>query len=225
MKKKKNYSKQYETARNKVLNEVNEMEMQGFHFNKLFRRSIEKMKSSATKSDVSKMKKLFKKEALYKRATSYTYQKEDGKHVKVSVKQGRQMRTQQARRQAKESYKENLENVIMSIPDNYYLYERKQNGQFYVYPYNVEDDKWKCLDIIDGMQDVKKKTINEVQEHIDYVESISPSELNEQDIESMFSKILAILNGGRYNNSSYGRVSSIGTPFEDLSNDEEGFEI
>lgn len=214
MRNKKNYSSQYETARKKVQQQVIEMEMQGFHFNKLFKRSIEKVKEKPSKKDLAKMKSLFKKEALYKRATSYVYQKEDGKHVKVSVQQGRQMRTQQARRKAKESYRRDLEDTILSIPDNYYLYERKANGQFYVYPYNVEDDKWKCLDIIDNMKDVKKKYIDEIQSHIDYVASISPSALDEKDIETMFSKILAILNGGRYNDSSYGRVSTIGTPFE-----------
>ena len=223
--KKKNYISQYNTALKKVMNAVNEMEIKGFHFNKSFKKMLNKVKTTATKAELTKMKSLAKKESLYKRATSFTFQKKDGKHKKVSVQQGRQMITQQARKKARDNYKDNLEQVIMSIPDDYYFYRRKANGQFEVYSINVENKKWECLDIIDEMDKVQKKMIDEVQDKIDYVASISPSALQPQDVTDMFNAILAILNGGKYYNSSYGNVSKIGTPYENSLNEDEDFEI
>ena len=207
------------------MNAVNEMEIKGFHFNKSFKKMLSKVKTTATKAEVTKMKSLVKKELLYKRATSYTFQKKDGTHKKVSVQQGRQMLTQQARKKARENYKDVLENVIMSIPDDYYFYERKANGQFSIYSINVEDKKWECLDKIEEMGKVLKKMIDEIQSKIGYVASISPSSLQPQDVTDMFNDILAILNGGKYYNSTYGHVSKIGTPYEDNSIESEDFEI
>lgn len=223
--KKKNYIKQYNTALKKVMNAVNEMEIKGFHFNKSFKKMLNKSKTTATKAELTKMKSLAKKESLYKRATSFTFQKKDGKHKKVSVKQGRQMLTQKARKKAADNYKNALEEVIMSIPDDYYFYERKANGQFSIYSVNVEDRKWECLDIIEEIGKVLKKMIDEVQEKIDYVASIAPSALQPQDIKDMFNDILAILKGGKYYNSSYGNVSKIGTPYENSLSESEDFEI
>ena len=223
--KKKNYIKQYNTALKKVMNAVNEMEIKGFHFNKSFKKMLNKAKTTATKAELTKMKSLAKKESLYKRATSFTFQKKDGTHKKVSVQQGRQMLTQQARKKAADKYKDVLEEVIMSIPDDYYFYVRKANGQFSVYSINVEDKKWECLDKIEEMDKVLKKIIDEVQDKIDYVASIAPSALQPQDINDMFNDILAILNGGSYTNSTYGNVSKIGTPYENSLSESEDFEI
>ena len=223
--KKKNYIRQYNTALKKVMNAVNEMEIKGFHFNKSFKKMLNKAKTTATKAELTKMKSLSKKESLYKRATSYTFQKKDGTHKKVSVQQGRQMLTQKARKKAADTYKDTLEEVIMSIPDDYYFYERKANGQFSVYSINVEDKKWECLDKIEEMGKVLKKMIDEIQSKIEYVASISPSALQPKDITDMFNDILAILNGGNYSNSSYGNVSKIGTPYENSLSESEGFEI
>lgn len=223
--KKKNYIKQYNTALKKVMNAVNEMEIKGFHFNKSFKKMLSKVKTTASKAELTKMKSLAKKESLYKRATSFTFQKKDGTHKKVSVQQGRQMLTQKARKKARDNYKDSLEEVIMSIPDDYYFYRRKANGQYEVYSINVEAKKWECLDIIDEMDKVLKKMIDEIQSKIDYVSSIAPSALQPQDITDMFNDILAILNGGKYYNSSYGNVSKIGTPYENSLSESEDFEI
>lgn len=223
--KKKNYIRQYNTALKKVMNAVNELEIKGFHFNKSFKKMLSKAKTTATKAELTKMKSLAKKESLYKRATSFTFQKKDGKHKKVSVQQGRQMLTQQARKKAADKYKDVLEEVIMSIPDDYYFYERKANGQFRVYSINVEDKKWECLDKIEEMRKVLKNMIDKIQSKIDYVASIAPSALQPQDVTDMFNDILAILNGGSYSNSSYGHVSKIGTPYENSLSESEDFEI
>ena len=215
MEKKKSYKRQYETAKRNLLNQVNELKIKGFHFNKRFLKSIEKENETPKKADVKRMKALQKKTELYKRATSYTYQDDSGKHHKTSVAQGRLMREREARQRAKDSYRETLENTIISIPDNYYFYHRAANGRMFVEEYNVEDEKWKCLDIIESRdkKDITKRMNDEVADQIEYVRDIAPSQLQQDDVSSMFSNIKAILNGGKWNDSAMGSVSTVGTPY------------
>lgn len=113
-------------------------------------------------------------------------------------------------------YKERIEKYIMSLKDDFAIYDRKPNGQFYVYLYNVEELKWETLDILDQMKTATLDQFNEIQEIVKKVEASSPSSKTEDDYKDMFANINAVLKGGSYIMKTLGPVSTDGTPFEGM---------
>lgn len=113
-------------------------------------------------------------------------------------------------------YKERIEKFIMGLKDDFAIYDRKPNGQFYVYLYNVEDLKWETLDILDQMKTATLDQFNEIQAIVKKVFESSPSDRTEDDYKDMFANINAVLKGGSYIMKTLGPVSTDGTPFEGM---------
>ena len=113
-------------------------------------------------------------------------------------------------------YKERIEKFIMGLKDDYAIYGRKPNGQFYVYLYNVEDLKWETLDILDQMKTATLDQFNEIQAIVKKVVESAPSDKTEDDYKDMFANINAVLKGGSYIMKTLGPVSTDGTPFEGM---------
>ena len=113
-------------------------------------------------------------------------------------------------------YKERIEKFIMGLKDDYAIYDRKPNGQFYVYLYNVEDLKWETLDILDQMKTATLDQFNEIQAIVKKVVESAPSDKTEDDYKDMFANINAVLKGGSYIMQTLGPVSTDGTPFEGM---------
>lgn len=113
-------------------------------------------------------------------------------------------------------YRERIEKFIMGLKDDFAIYDRKPNGQFYVYLYNVEDLKWETLDILDQMKTATLDQFNEIQAIVKKVFESSPSDRTEDDYKDMFANINAVLKGGSYIMKTLGPVSTDGTPFEGM---------
>lgn len=113
-------------------------------------------------------------------------------------------------------YKERIEKFIMGLKDDFAIYDRKPNGQFYVYLYNVEELKWETLDILDQMKTATLDQFNEIQAIVKKVFESSPSDRTEDDYKDMFANINAVLKGGSYIMKTLGPVSTDGTPFEGM---------
>ena len=113
-------------------------------------------------------------------------------------------------------YKERIEKFIMGLKDDYAIYDRKPNGQFYVYLYNVEELKWETLDILDQMKTATLDQFNEIQAIVKKVVESAPSDKTEDDYKDMFANINAVLKGGSYIMKTLGPVSTDGTPFEGM---------
>lgn len=113
-------------------------------------------------------------------------------------------------------YKERIEKYIMGLKDDFAIYDRKPNGQFYVYLYNVEELKWETLDILDQMKTATLDQFNEIQAIVKKVIDSAPSNKTEDDYKDMFANINAVLKGGSYIMKTLGPVSTDGTPFEGM---------
>lgn len=113
-------------------------------------------------------------------------------------------------------YKERIEKYIMGLKDDFAIYDRKPNGQFYVYLYNVEELKWETLDILDQMKTATLVQFNEIQAIVKKVVDSAPSDKTEDDYKDMFANINAVLKGGSYIMKTLGPVSTDGTPFEGM---------
>lgn len=113
-------------------------------------------------------------------------------------------------------YKKRIEKYIMALKDDFAIYDRKPNGQFYVYLYNVEELKWETLDILDQMKTATLDQFNEIQEIVKKVVESAPSSKTEDDYKDMFANINAVLKGGSYIMKTLGPVSTDGTPFEGM---------
>lgn len=113
-------------------------------------------------------------------------------------------------------YKERIEKYIMGLKDDFAIYDRKPNGQFYVYLYNVEDLKWETLDILDQMKTATLDQFDEIQAIVKKVVESTPSDKTEDDYKDMFANINAVLKGGSYIMKTLGPVSTDGTPFEGM---------
>ena len=113
-------------------------------------------------------------------------------------------------------YKQRIEKYIIGLKDDFAIYDRKPNGQFYVYLYNVEDLKWETLDILDHMKTATLEQFNEIQAIVKKVVESAPSGKTEDDYKDMFANINAVLKGGSYIMKTLGPVSTDGTPFEGM---------
>ena len=113
-------------------------------------------------------------------------------------------------------YKERIEKFIIGLKDAFAIYDRKPNGRFYVYLYNVEDLKWETLDILDQMKTATLDQFNEIQAIVKKVVESAPSDKTEDDYKDMFANINAVLKGGSYIMKTLGPVSTDGTPFEGM---------
>ena len=113
-------------------------------------------------------------------------------------------------------YKQIIEKYIIGFKDDFAIYDRKPNGQFYVYLYNVEDLKWETLDILDHMKTATLEQFNEIQAIVKKVVESAPSGKTEDDYKDMFANINAVLKGGSYIMKTLGPVSTDGTPFEGM---------
>ena len=113
-------------------------------------------------------------------------------------------------------YKQRIEKYIIGLKDDFAIYDRKPNGQFYVYLYNVEDLKWETLDILDHMKTAPVEQFNEIQAIVKKVVESAPSGKTEDDYKDMFANINAVLKGGSYIMKTLGPVSTDGTPFEGM---------